>query len=80
MFTRILTYDLKYAKSDDYEDLYKFLSSVKAKKLTESSYMIKTSMKWDDFKTKIRSITKSGDNIKAVVLNKDSQLDVFDIR
>lgn len=80
MYTRVLTYDLKYASTDDYENLYKFLTSVNAKKLTESSYLVKSSLKWDDFKEKIRRITKSGDKIKAVVLNSESKLDVFEIR
>lgn len=67
MYTRVLTYDLKYAKTDDYQDLYNYLKSVKATKLTESSYLIKTELEWDDFKRKILSITKTGDNVKAIV-------------
>lgn len=67
MYTRVLTYDLKYAKTDDYQDLYDYLSSVNATKLTESSYLIKTKLEWEDFKKKILSITKNGDNVKAIV-------------
>lgn len=67
MYTRILTYDLKYAKTDDYQELYNYLNSVKAIKLTESSYLIKTKLEWNEFKNKILSITKDGDNIKVVV-------------
>ena len=67
MYTRILTYDLKYAKTDDYKELYEYFDSVKATKLTESSYLIKTEQVWDSFKSKIISITKNGDNVKAIV-------------
>lgn len=67
MFTRVLTYDLKYAKTESYQDLYDYLNSVKATKLTESSYLIETKQEWDDFKKKILSITKIGDNVKAIV-------------
>ena len=80
MYTRVLTYDLKYADSYDYKELYEYFNSVGAKKLTESSYLIKTSIKWDEFKKKIESITKNGDNVKCVVLNQDDKLDVFNIR
>ena len=52
MFTRVLMYDLKYAKTEDYQDLYNYLDSEKATKLTESSYLIETELKWDDFKKK----------------------------
>ena len=67
MFTRVLMYDLKYAKTEDYQDLYNYLDSEKATKLTESSYLIETELKWDDFKKKKLLVTKTGDNVKAVV-------------
>ena len=80
MYTRVLTYDLKYADSYDYKELYDYFKSVDAKKLTESSYLIKTSVKWDEFEKKIKSITKNGDNVKCVVINQNKELDVFNIR
>lgn len=80
MYTRVLTYDLKYANSFDYNELYKYFKDINAKKLTESSYLVKTSLKFNDFKEKIRSLTKNGDIIKCVVLNQNNVLDVFDIR
>ncbi|MGN1201303.1 MAG: hypothetical protein ACI4R8_03510 [Candidatus Caccovivens sp.] len=67
MFKRVLTYDLKYAKTEDYQELYDYLKGVNATKLTESSYLIETKLEWDDFKKKILSVTKTGDNVKAIV-------------
>lgn len=78
MYTRVLTYDLKSARTDNYRELYDYLDSVNAKKLTESSYLINTNQAWDAFKKKIISITRPGDNVKAIV--KHDGLDVWIIR
>lgn len=80
MYTRVVTYDLKYANAHNYQDLYDYLYSTKSQKLTESCYLIKSSLPWDDFKDKIKSITKNGDNVKAIVINRDKELDIFTIR
>lgn len=80
MYTRVLTYDLKNGDSYDYEELYDYFKVVDAKKLTESSYLIKTFIKWAEFEKKIRGLTKNGDNVKCVVINQDNKLDVFNIR
>lgn len=80
MYTRVLTYDLKYGDSYDYKELYDYFKVVNAKKLTESSYLIKTSIKWIDFEKKIKGLTKNGDNVKCVVINQNNKLDVFNIR
>lgn len=76
MYTRILSYDLNNGKPEDYEDLYDYLDSVNAEKITESSYLIKTKLDYTTFKNKILSITKYGDVVKAIVLVDDN----FEIR
>jgi len=80
MYTRILTYDLKYADSYDYKELYDYLKKVNATQLTESSYLIKSSLKYEDFANIIKSITKSGDNVKCIVLSTKDTLSVWTIR
>lgn len=80
MYKRVLTYDLKCGDSCEYKELYDYFKAVDAKKLTESSYLIKTSIKWDEFEKKIKALTKNGDNVKCVVINQDKELDVFNIR
>lgn len=67
MYTRILIYDLKYADTDDYNALYNYLQEVDAKQLSESSYEVNTSDSWENFRDKMLSVTKNGDNVKAVV-------------
>ena len=66
MYRRVLTYDLKSANIYDYKDLYDFFNQVNAKKLTESSYLIETSLPWTEFEEKIKRLTKYGDNVKAI--------------
>ena len=80
MYTRVITYDLHYADIYDYKELYKYLDSVGAKKLTESSYLIETDLVFSEFKNKIISITKPGDNIKAIVKSSTDNLEVWNIR
>lgn len=80
MFTRIITYDLSYADPDDYRDLYKLLEQYKAEQITESTYKIVTSDSWDDFKSKFYEVTKAGDNVKVIVLNKNNKMRVWKIR
>ena len=50
MYTRFLTYDLKYADTDDYKDLYDLIGQYKYLKITESTYKIETTEEWDSFK------------------------------
>lgn len=80
MYKRVLTYDLKNGDFDDYKELYDYFKVVNAKKLTESSYLIETSSKWEEFEKKIKGLTKNGDNVKCVVINQNYKLDVFNIR
>ena len=77
---RVLTYDLKYADSNDYSELYNYFKRVGAKQLTESSYLIDSPLSLEEFKTKIRSLTKYGDNVKVISVNTANELFVADIR
>ena len=79
MYTRVITYDLKNASQEDYQSLYDYLESVNAQKITESSYLIKTDFEWADFKQQVKSVTKDGDNVKAVVIC-DKTIKVWTIR
>ena len=52
---RIITYDLKHKDSDDYQKLYNVFTSLNAKQLTESTYVINTSLSQKDIINKIKS-------------------------
>lgn len=79
MYTRVITYDLRNASQEDYQALYDYLESVNAQKITESSYLIKTDLKWTDFTNQIQAVTKAGDNVKAVVICNNA-IEVWTIR
>ena len=79
MYTRFLTYDLKYAKTDDYRELYNLIEKYKGEKITESTYKIKTTDSWETFKEKFINVTNYGDNLKAIVLC-DKTMEVRTIR
>ena len=79
MFTRFLTYDLQYANTDEYEELYELIDKYKGKRITESTYKIRTSDSWDTFKQNFKAVTRSGDNVKAIVLC-DKAMEVRTIR
>lgn len=80
MFTRVLTYDLRNGSPYDYRDLYNYFEEVKATQLTESSYLIKTDLSLEEFKQKIKNLTKYGDNVKVITSMKEDGLKVYDIR
>lgn len=71
MYTRFLTYDLNYATSDDYQDLYDLIEEYDYKKITESTYKISTNEDWETFKNKFFKVTHKGDNVKAIVRHED---------
>lgn len=79
MYTRFLTYDLQYANTDDYRELYNLIEKYKGEKITESTYKIKTTDSWETFKEKFRNVTNYGDNLKAIVLC-DKTMEVRTIR
>ena len=79
MFTRFLTYDLQYANTDEYEELYDLIDKYKGERITESTYKIRTSDSWDTFKQNFKAVTHSGDNVKAIVLC-DKAMEVRTIR
>ncbi len=71
MYTRFLTYDLNYATSDDYQDLYDLIDTYNHKKITESTYEISTNEDWQTFKSKFYKATHTGDNVKVIVRHED---------
>lgn len=78
-YKRYITYDLNFADTDDYQDLYSLLDKYNAHKITESTYEIETNDDWQTFKSKFIKATKTGDNIKAIVFAKSS-MTVWSIR
>ena len=80
MYTRFLTYDLKYADTDDYKDLYDLIEQYKSQKITESTYKIETNEEWDTFKNKFQKVTRSGDIVRVIVQIEDSQTKKSDMK
>lgn len=79
MYTRFITYDLKYANTDNYSELYELIRKYNGEKITESTYKIQTTETWDMFKNKFFKATKSGDNVKAIVYA-NNKMEVRSIR
>lgn len=79
MYTRFLTYDLNYATSDEYQDLYDLIEEYDYKKITESTYKISTNEGWETFKNKFYKVTHAGDNAKVIVKSED-EMKVWTIR
>lgn len=76
---RIVMYDLNYADNDDYTELYNFLDELKAKKLTESCYLVDTTIEINTFKSKLASLTKKGDNVKVIYSSNKYNIDVTNV-
>lgn len=64
---RYVTYDIKEGNS--YDELYSYFEERKAKKVTESTYQVNSTLKWDDFCTKIKGLTSIGDNVAIISYN-----------
>ena len=79
MYTRFLTYDLNYATSDDYQDLYDLIEEYDYEKITESTYKISTNEELKTFKSKFYKATHAGDNVKVIVKTKE-EMKVLTIR
>lgn len=60
---RVITYDLAYADSDDYKDFYDLLKRLNGKMLTESTYVINSSLEQNEIIRLIRNVMKREDNI-----------------
>ncbi len=80
MYTRLLTYDLYFGNSDDYTKLYDYLREIKAERLTESSYLIKTGISFDEMCTKLFSLTHSKDKVFLAYINTEYHLCAKTIR
>ena len=69
---RIITYDLRYADTDDYEDLYAVLEELNGKKLTESTYVINTSLNQQTIIKKIKDVIYPDDVVYYVSVDFES--------
>lgn len=63
----------------DYQDLYDLLNTYEYKPITESTYQISTNEDWETFKRKFYRVTRTNDNVKAIVLY-NGAMDVRTIR
>lgn len=66
---RYVTYDIK--DGNGYESLYNYFDEVKAEKITESTYKVSSTLKLEDFCSKLRSLTSYGDSVVIITCNKD---------
>lgn len=66
---RYVTYDIKDGNS--YESLYNYFDDVKAEKITESTYKVSSTLKLEDFCSKLKGLTSSGDSVVVITCNKD---------
>lgn len=69
---RILTYDVK--TGNKYDDLYKWLEEISAKKLTESTYETITNLNQGEYKNKIKSLINKGDNVFYISVSNDKEI------
>lgn len=60
---RIITYDLHHKDTSDYEDLYEVFKTLNSKQLTESSYVINTSLKQKEIIEMIQKVIYSDDKV-----------------
>ena len=67
---RYITYDIKEGNS--YDALYKYFEERKAKKVTESTYQVDSTLQWNDFCAKIKGLTSAGDNVSIISYNGNS--------
>ena len=58
---RIITYDLKHSSPEDYLDLYKVFEELNGMQLTESTYVIDTSLSQKAIIAKIKQVIYSDD-------------------
>ena len=71
---RIITYDLAYADSKDYEDLYFVLNKLNGKKITESTYVINTPLGQKEISDMIREVIYKDDKVFFISVNSNGEL------
>lgn len=64
---RYVSYDIKEGNS--YEDLYAYFDEVNAEKITESTYKVDSKLSLDNFCTKLKNLTGSGDTVVVITGN-----------
>lgn len=65
---RYVTYDIKDGNS--YDELYSYFEERKAKKITESTYQVNSTLNLDNFCTKLKNLTSNGDHVAVITWNK----------
>ena len=64
MAIRYVTYDIEDGNS--YDELYGFLEEVNAKEITKSTYKVDSKIEFDDFCSKLKSVTNYGDKVSVI--------------
>ncbi len=66
---RYVTYDIKDGNS--YEKLYNYFDTVKAEKITESTYKVDSLLNLTDFCNKLKKLTSTGDSVIVITCSKN---------
>ena len=69
---RLVTYDIK--SGNDYSAFYDYVDKVNALQLTESTYLLETTLNQEEFERKIISLFSKGDNVHYVTVNEHHNL------
>ena len=71
---RIITYDLKQGNTSDYQELYNVFKVLNGTQLTESSYVINTSLSQEKIKKMIKDVIYSDDIVYYISVNQNGEL------
>lgn len=69
---RIITYDI--VVGNDYSKLYQIIEKYNGIRITESTYLLDTSLNFDDFKRIIKSSVSANDKIYVISVNTENKL------
>ena len=70
---RIITYDLKHADRDDYQMLYDLFDELNGIQLTESTYVINTSLSQQEIIKKIENVIYEDDTVYYISVDSKSK-------
>ena len=71
---RIITYDLKQGNTSDYQELCNVFKVLNGTQLTESSYVINTSLSQEKIKKMIKDVIYSDDIVYYISVNQNGEL------